>query len=239
MLFCMNIVVGNLSINFTSVAMSQVIRSSIPGFTMLLSYQLLSKTFSTAHILTVGLVIVGVALATYGDLEFTWLGFLLTVTGCLLSSLKSITTSVFLVGDLKFHPMELILRMATFAIPQMALLAFLYGETHEIFGLGPDHEGFDFYPALLVALAVNGTMAFSLNFSNFMFTRSTSALTVTVAGSVKNVLTIVLSVLVFSTPITLLNSIGTVVTIAGASAYNAVNYRSKQAAAQAPQSPKP
>lgn len=238
MLFCMNIVVGNLSINFTSVAMSQVIRSSIPGFTMLLSYQILGKTFSSAHVFTVGLVIVGVALATYGDLEFTWVGFILTVTGCVLSSLKSITTSIFLVGDLKFHPMELILRMSSFAIPQMVILAYLYGETHKIFGLGPEQEGFDFYPAILAALAVNGIMAFSLNFSNFMFTKSTSALTVTVAGSVKNVLTIVLSVLVFSTPITLLNSIGTVVTIAGASAYNAVNYRSKQAATAAPLPPK-
>ena len=73
-------------------------------------------------------------------------------------------------------------------------------------------------------LLVNGLMAFLLNFSNFMFTRLTSALTVTVSGSLKNVLTIIISILIFHTPISLLNGSGIVITIFGAISYNYVNY---------------
>lgn len=57
---------GNVGIHYTSVAMSQVIRASIPGITMVLSYFILSKTYRKEHLLTVVIVIIGVCLATYG-----------------------------------------------------------------------------------------------------------------------------------------------------------------------------
>lgn len=62
-------------------------------------------------------------------------------------------------------------------------------------------------------------MAFLLNFSNFMLTKKTSALSVTVAGNVKHVVTILLSVAIFRNQISLLNGIGSAVAVMGAAFY--------------------
>ena len=46
--------------------MSQVIRASIPGVTMALSFLILGKSYTQNHLLTIFIVIAGVILATYG-----------------------------------------------------------------------------------------------------------------------------------------------------------------------------
>lgn len=87
-LFCSNIIVGNLALQFTSVSLVQVIRSVIPGtnsnylqvaphnwttligFTMILSILLLHKQYSLQYRWSVFFIIVGVALASIGEAEF-------------------------------------------------------------------------------------------------------------------------------------------------------------------------
>jgi uncharacterized membrane protein len=73
-------------------------------------------------------------------------------------------------------------------------------------------------------ILLNGVMAFYLNYCNFMTNKKTSALTITVAGNVKHVLTILISVMIFQNPISYLNIIGTIVTIFGAIIYSYVDY---------------
>jgi drug/metabolite transporter (DMT)-like permease len=90
-LFCLNIVFGNASINSASVAMSQVciphfsfsnfyslhtvcfqvIKSSIPAFTLAFSIILLHKVYTNAHYFGVFLVIIGLATATYGGIPLS------------------------------------------------------------------------------------------------------------------------------------------------------------------------
>lgn len=67
---------GNVGIHYTSVAMSQVIRASIPGITMILSYIFLGKTYTKEHLLTITTVVIGVCLATYGGTFFVFVLFL-------------------------------------------------------------------------------------------------------------------------------------------------------------------
>jgi len=139
-----------------------------------------------------------------------------------MSSCKSITASQFLVGELKFHPIELSYRMSLYAALQMFAMSFWFGE------LGQIHENQALSDSRLVGvLLINGLMAFLLNFSNFMFTRLTSPLTVNVSGSLKNVLTIIISILIFHTPVSLINGIGIITTVIATTFYNYVDYRSR------------
>jgi hypothetical protein len=48
----------------------------------------------------------------YGDYSFTTYGLLLTLFGALLAAVKGIATNRILVGRLKFHPLDLLLRMS-------------------------------------------------------------------------------------------------------------------------------
>lgn len=136
-LYTVNIAISNLSLNLVSVPLHQVVRSTTPLFTILISIVAFRKTFLTATYLSLIPVIVGVALATWvspdskrksarprltctrtrdctrhGDYSCTTLGFCLTLLSSLLASVKGITTNRILVGKLRFHPLELLMRMS-------------------------------------------------------------------------------------------------------------------------------
>jgi len=57
-------------------------------------------------------------------------------------------------------------------------------------------------------LALNGFMAFSLNIASLMLIKNTSALILSLAGVFKDIFLVLSSVLVFQTPVTLLQYIG-------------------------------
>lgn len=232
LLFSSNIVVGNSALKYVPVSLVQVVRSVIPGLTLVLSMLVLGKSYSSNYYWTILLIILGVALASIGELEFHFVGFLLTVLVCFLSSLKSVVSQKFLVGKLQFHPFELLQRMSWLSALQMLIMSLIMEKdaisewwranyTDAAVGQGLDSTQF----ALL--LLANGAMAFLLNYANFMTTKKTSALTVTVAGNVKHILTILLSVMMFKNPISLLNGVGTLVTLVGAVVYSFLEYNEK------------
>ena len=64
-------------------------------------------------------------------MEFSLLGLIIQIIGCILSSLKSVTSSKFLVG---YHPLDLAFRMSFYAVIQMLLLAYVLGEIADIRG---------------------------------------------------------------------------------------------------------
>jgi drug/metabolite transporter (DMT)-like permease len=222
-LFCANIMVGNLCLNYVSVSLVQVVRSTIPGITLFLSMIILSKTYERVYFYTIGLVVFGVGLASYGEVEFHYVGFLWTIVVCFLSSLKSVMSAKFLVGSLKLHEFDLLQRMSTYAIPQLLFFSVIL-ERNEIIEWWGANGGMTF--ALL--LSMNGIMAFLLNWCNFMTTKKTSALTVTVAGNVKHIVTIAFSILIFNTPVSTTNFVGILVTVIGAALYSYLEYKAKQ-----------
>eukprot|EP01130_Rhizamoeba_saxonica_P011181 TRINITY_DN462_c0_g1_i1.p1 TRINITY_DN462_c0_g1~~TRINITY_DN462_c0_g1_i1.p1 ORF type:complete len:299 (+),score=31.28 TRINITY_DN462_c0_g1_i1:253-1149(+) len=211
LLFTMNIVVGNIGIRFVSVSLVQVIRSLIPGITMLLSFLILAKTYEKKYLYSVVLVCIGVCIASFSEANIHSGGLFMVFLVCLLSSSKTVVTQKFMQGKMKFHPFDLINRLSFFAFFQMFAISIALGETSSIvdeyFGAGKEESD---PQTMLCLLAMNGIMAFSLNVSNFITTKKTSALTVTVAGNVKHATTIVFSILTFKNEVGMWNIIGIV-----------------------------
>lgn len=73
-------------------------------------------------------VVAGVGLATLGDYSYTALGFWCTLLGTFLAATKTIVTNVVQVGQLKLHPMDLLLRMSPLAFLQCLVFATWSGE---------------------------------------------------------------------------------------------------------------
>ena len=67
LLFLSNIVVGNASLRFISVSFVQIVRSIIPGVTMVLSYVLLKKTYANIVIYSLVLRFWSVPVDRAGD----------------------------------------------------------------------------------------------------------------------------------------------------------------------------
>lgn len=107
---------------------------------------------------------------------------------------------------------------AHFAGEHKQVATFVYG-THEIPSRLTTVNAF--------SLLGNGAIAFLLNVVSFTANKKTSALTMTVAANVKQVMSIVLSVMIFNLTVTPLNALGIAVTLAGGMWYTRVELQSK------------
>lgn len=106
LLFTINIAVSNLSLYvypdtpphardiadsrraMVSVPFYQVLRTSVPVFTVLIYRVVYSRTYDTITYLTLVPIMLGAALTTIGEYTFTDMGFLLTFAGVLSAAVK-------------------------------------------------------------------------------------------------------------------------------------------------------
>ncbi|KAL6049632.1 Integral membrane protein [Balamuthia mandrillaris] len=219
-LFSFNIVVGNASLRWVSVSLVQIIRAVIPGMTMVLSYFILGKTSSLALILSMIPICLGVMLTVQGDVEYTALGFFVTTFGSFLSALKVVVCNKFLVGKYKMNPFDLLVRVSGPALLQMLVLSYFL----EWEGIQSKWEQVKDV-RVLSSIFLSGVMAFLLNVTNFYTNQLTSPLTLTVAGNVKQIITIILSIVIFQNIVTATSGIGMVITIFGAAIYSYLSYK--------------
>ncbi|KAJ1933087.1 hypothetical protein FBU59_006155, partial [Linderina macrospora] len=161
-LYTVNIAVSNISLNYVTIPFHQVVRGTVPVFTLAISAasggDLRLPALAYASLVP---VVVGVGLATYGDYSWTALGLLLTLLGTLLAAVKTVVTNRILVGklQLKLGALDLLYRLSPLAFAQTLVWSLVTGEfvraTEFVYGgVGWQVVG---------ALAANGAIAFVLN----------------------------------------------------------------------------
>jgi len=249
-LYTINIAVSNQSLQMVTIPFHQVVRSTTPLFAIVLSSIILRTRFTVRKLISLIPVVAGVAIATYGDYHFTVAGLLLTLLGTVLAALKTICTNLLQVPPTppqkaslgtpvtassanagwnafrlqnKLHPLDLLLRMSPLAFIQCVLYAQASGELDRVRAFSATNMT----RANLLALIVNGMIAFGLNVVSFTANKKTGALTMTVAANVKQVLTILLSMLIFNLSLTGQNATGITLTLFGGAWYGYIEYKEK------------
>ncbi|ORX90425.1 TPT-domain-containing protein [Basidiobolus meristosporus CBS 931.73] len=210
-LYTLNIAISNVSLHLVTVPFHQVVRAMTPLFTIILSVACLKASYSKMTYISLLPVIFGVGFATFGDYYFTAMGFFLTVLGTVLAAVKTVVTNKVQTSGLKLHPLDLLYRMSPLAFMQTVMYAYMTGELEAVAVFARTEMSW----TLVIALVVNGVIAFFLNVVSFTANKKTSALTMTVAGNVKQVLSIVLAVTIFNLDISAMNGIGIVLTLLG------------------------
>ncbi|KAF7721979.1 UAA transporter [Apophysomyces ossiformis] len=206
-----------------SVAFHQVVRAMTPVFTVLISIVFLQKSYSRMIYFSLLPVVLGVAFATFGEYDYTAVGLLLTILGTVLAAVKTIVTNRIQVGRLKLHPLDLLLRMSPLAFVQCVFYAYATGELERVQEFSMNNMTISMASGLLF----NGILAFALNIVSFTANKKTSALTMTVAGNVKQVLSIVLAVVIFKYNINVTNAFGIILTLLGGAWYGNVELSEK------------
>lgn len=219
-LFTINIAVSNLSLKVASLAFHQVVRSTSPLFVLLIQRLWSNTCYSRDVHLAVSLMCVGIVLTTVGDFYITNIGFLLTVLGTALASVKTIATNILLTGSNKVSATDLLKHTSAPAAIQALIFAYLTGEVSQICQSS-------FSSHIFVVVGINVLLAFLQNTFSFRANRAAGPLTMTVVGNLKQLATIVVGVFTFKTQVSLTGAAGMSMALGGSGWYSFLSMRDK------------
>ncbi|EGG14107.1 hypothetical protein DFA_11871 [Cavenderia fasciculata] len=219
-LFSGNIVLGNVSLRFVPVSFMQTIKSSVPLFTVIIQTMYFKKNFSKDTYLSMIPIVGGVALASINEANYNHAGFFSALIASVVTALFAIMSSVMMQQQL--NPINLLYYMAPYSF--IILTPAAIG-----LELGPIMASWpvDSYQGLKLVsiLAFSGTIAFMLNVFTFLVIKYTSALTYTVSGNLKVILSISISILIFRNEVGISNAVGCSIAICGVVWYSYIRYK--------------
>lgn len=183
---------------------------------------------SAVEVNIVMIISVGVALTSIGELDFNMTGFLFQLFAVIFESSRLVMTGLFLkkLGLDSLSTLYYIAPLCGAAIG-CACFAFEFSSLPAEKLLSLSFWGI---------LVLNGLVAFTLNIASVMLIKHTSALTLTLAGVVKDILLVLLSMLVFKSPVSLLQYLGYAVSLLALNLHkeykkNSAQFEAKPAAA--------
>ncbi|KAJ9566878.1 hypothetical protein OSB04_002844 [Centaurea solstitialis] len=232
--FCINIVLGNVSLRYIPVSFMQTIKS----FTLQQQWMVWRKYFDWRIWASLVPIVGGILLTSVTELSFNALGFCAALFGCLATSTKTILAESLLHGY-KFDRTKDLARlrakartkslthintvyyMAPFATMILAVPALLLEGAGVL-------EWIQTAPNLgssFIIIIGSGVLAFCLNFSIFYVIHSTTAVTFNVAGNLKVAFAVAFSWMIFKNPISAMNALGCAVTLVGCTFYGYVRHK--------------
>ncbi|GER53939.1 nucleotide/sugar transporter family protein [Striga asiatica] len=225
-MFAMTLWLGNTAYLYISVAFAQMLKAIMPVAVFILGVLAGLEVMSCRMLLIMSVISFGVLVASYGEMEINWIGVVYQMGGVVGEALRLIFMEIFMKRKgLKLNPISV--------IALCLLIPWIFLEKPKM-----DAQGtWSFKPLMLT---LNSLCTFALNLSVFLVISHTSALTIRVAGVVKDWVVVLLSALLFAdTKLTLINLFGYAIVIdqnsgsaaiAGVAAYN--NHKLKKEASR-------
>ncbi|CAL5351895.1 unnamed protein product [Camellia sinensis] len=222
--FCGSVVGGNISLRYLPVSFNQAVGATTPFFTAVFAYLMTFKRESWITYAALVPVVAGVVIASGGEPSFHLYGFIMCLSATAARAFKSVLQGILLSSEgEKLNSMNLLLYMSPIAV-LVLLPATLIMEPDVLdvtISLGMKHK------FMWLLLSINSVAAYLANLSNFLVTKHTSALTLQVLGNAKGAVAVVISILLFRNPVTLMGIGGYTITVMGVVAYGESKRRHK------------
>ncbi|KMZ75621.1 putative sugar phosphate/phosphate translocator [Zostera marina] len=221
--FCGSVVSGNVSLRYLPVSFNQAIGATTPFFTAMFSYIMTVRRESWITYVTLIPVVTGVFIASGGEPSFHLFGFIMCISATAARALKSVVQGILLSSDgEKLDSMNLLLYMSPIAV--VILLPTTIIMERNVIGLMMELTNKDI--KLIFYLLFNSSLAYFVNLTNFLVTKHTSALTLQVLGNAKGAVAVVVSILLFRNPVSLVGMLGYSLTVIGVILYSESKKRS-------------
>jgi len=225
-LFAGTLWLGNAAYLYLSVSFIQMLKALMPVAVFGVGCVFGTESFTTNAMANMIVVTIGVAIASYGEINLVWVGVFLQLLSVATESTRLTLVQILLQRrGLSLNP---ITTMYYIAPVSFAFLSIPWGfiEARQLFA--DEKVNFDI-PIFLS----NAAAAFALNMSVFMLIGKTSALTMNIAGVIKDWMLIGLSVLIFKAAVTGINLGGYLLAFVGVCWYNYQKLQGMKAKAQA------
>lgn len=218
---------GNTAYLHISVAFIQMLKALMPVATFLMAVICGTDKLRCDLFLNMLVVSIGVAVSSYGEIHFNIVGTVYQVTGIFAEALRLVLTQVLLQKKgLSLNPITSLYYIA----PCSFLFLFVPWYLLEQPAMEVQQLQFNFW-----IFFSNALCALALNFSIFLVIGRTGAVTVRVAGVLKDWILIALSTVIFpESAITGLNIIGYAIALCGVVMYNYLKVKDGRATNQLP-----
>lgn len=216
---------GNTAYLHISVAFIQMLKALMPVATFIMAVFCGTDKARCDIFLNMVLVSVGVVISSYGEIHFNVVGTAYQVTGIFAEALRLVLTQVLLQKKgLTLNPITSLYYIA----PCSFMFLFVPWYLLEKPGMQVSQSQFNFW-----IFFSNALCALALNFSIFLVIGRTGAVTIRVAGVLKDWILIALSTVIFpESTITGLNIIGYAIALCGVVMYNYIKVKDVRASQQ-------
>ncbi|KAG0539403.1 hypothetical protein BDA96_03G319800 [Sorghum bicolor] len=222
----LDINLSNISLVFITVTFATMCKSASPIFILLFAFmfRLEKPSFSLLGIMLV--VSFGVLLTVAKETEFNLWGFIFIMLAAVMSGFRWSMTQILLQKEeygLK-NPFTLMSHVTPVMAIVTAIISIVMDPWHDFRA----SHFFDSSAHIIrssLLLLLGGALAFFMVLTEYVLVSVTSAVTVTVAGIVKEAVTILVAVLFFHDPFTWLKALGLAIIIFGVSLFNIYKYK--------------
>ncbi|XP_047254370.1 probable sugar phosphate/phosphate translocator At3g14410 isoform X2 [Capsicum annuum] len=213
-MFAMTLWLGNTAYLYISVSFAQMLKAIMPVAVFILGVVAGLEMMSCKMLLIMSVISFGVLVASYGEISINWVGVIYQMGGVVGEALRLIFMEILVKRKgLKLNPISVMYYVSPCSALCL-LVPWIFLEKPKM----DEQLTWSFHP---IALSLNCICTFALNLSVFLVISHTSALTIRVAGVVKDWVVVLLSALLFAdTKLTLINLCGYAIAIAGVAAYN-------------------
>ncbi|EGY22479.1 DUF250 domain membrane protein [Verticillium dahliae VdLs.17] len=176
--FSLSLICGNLTYLYLSVAFIQMLKATTPVAVLLAGWSLGVSTPNMKVFLNVSVIVVGVIIASIGEIEFVWVGVIFQIGGVIFEALRlTMVQRLLSSADYKMDPLVSLYYFAPICAAMNLAVALVW----EI----PRCSMAEVYHVGLSTFFLNGMCAFLLNVSVVFLIGKTSSLVLTLCGVLK------------------------------------------------------
>ena len=228
-LFALSLWLSNTAYVYLSVAFIQMLKALMPAAVYTVGCLMGIEQFTYARLANMLVITLGVCIASYGELNFHLLGVLIQLASVCAEAFRLGLVQIILNSEkLKMNSITTLYYVSP-ACFVFLLVPFTILEVPRY--LDSDTEVNTSQPHILL---LNACTAFALNMAVYLLIGKTSALTMNVAGVVKDWLLIFISSALFDAPITKLQLFGYGISFVAVCYYNYSKYKDREKAMSMP-----
>ncbi|KAI5863394.1 TPT-domain-containing protein [Durotheca rogersii] len=206
--FSLSLICGNLTYLYLSVAFIQMIKATTPVAVLLSSWAMGLAPPNLRQLLNVSAIVVGVMIASFGEIKFVWIGFLYQLGGLMFEAIRlNLVQALLSSAEYKMDPLVSLFYFAPICAAMNGVVALVWEF--------PRVSLAEFNNVGIFTFFLNGLCAFLLNVSVVFLIGKTSAVIMTLCGVLKDVMLVLASMAIWGTPVSGLQAFGYSIALAG------------------------